>query len=133
LANYVDLENKSRTTLDLISKEIRQTKQLTDFTTHRLTFEDHDGASLTYEYFPETARLLRRKNGQTQVLLNECNYLKFAIFQRNPIGGSYDQYPTATPETCKLVQLTWICSRKIFDQEMNTESMQSAKVVIRKQ
>lgn len=133
LANYVDLEHQSRKALDMMSKEIRQTEQLTEFTSNRLTFEDHDGNSLTYEYDPDTQRLLRIKDGQTQVLLDECDYLNFGIYQRNPVGGTYNQYPTATPETCKLVQLTWICSREIFGQKVNTESVQSAKVVIRKQ
>ncbi|MBI4659259.1 MAG: hypothetical protein HY735_10495, partial [Verrucomicrobia bacterium] len=55
------------------------------------------------------------------------------IYQRNPIGGTYDQYPTGAASTCKLVQLRWICSRKILGVAKNTESVQSAKVVIRKQ
>jgi hypothetical protein len=66
-------------------------------------------------------------------LLEQCDYLKFSIFQRNPIGGTYDQYPAATPATCKLVQLTWICSRPIVGSGKNTECVQSAKVVIRKE
>ena len=39
----------------------------------------------------------------------------------------------AVCRSCKLVQLHWICSRKIFGAKVNTESVQSAKVVIRKQ
>jgi hypothetical protein len=49
------------------------------------------------------------------------------------MNGSYDQYPTASASTCKLVQLDWICSRPIIGTQKNTESVQSAKVVIRKQ
>ena len=67
------------------------------------------------------------------MLLRDCNALTFAIFQRNPIGGSYDQYPTATSATCKLVQLNWICSRSILGVQVNSESVQSAKFVLRNQ
>ena len=66
-------------------------------------------------------------------LLIECDYLHFGIFQRNPVGGTYDQYPAATPATCKLVQLRWLCSRDLIHSKFNTESVQSAKIVIRKQ
>ena len=66
---------------------------------------------------------------QNQWLYGAC----FSLYQRNPINGTYDQYPTANPDTCKLVQLSWICSRNILGKKANTESVQSAKVVIRKQ
>ena len=65
--------------------------------------------------------------------MTECDYLRFAIFQRNPIGGTYDQYATASATNCKLVQLNWICSRTILGAKVNTESVQSAKIVIRRQ
>ena len=55
------------------------------------------------------------------------------MFQRNPVNGKYDQYPTATASQCKLVQLRWVCSRDLIHARRNTESVQSAKIVIRKQ
>jgi hypothetical protein len=73
------------------------------------------------------------KGGVTEVLLTECDNLSFAIFQRNPINGTYNQYPTASPATTKLINVTWTCSRKILGNTMNTENVQTAKVVIRKQ
>jgi hypothetical protein len=36
-------------------------------------------------------------------------------------------------DAAKLVQVTWVCSRSILGKKVNTESVQSAKVVIRKQ
>lgn len=135
MANYVDLDHRSRIALDTMSREIRQTNRLTDYTDTSLTFEDSDGGILKYVYDPATKTLTRSKNGtaDSKALLSKCDSLKFSIFQRNPVGGSYDQYPAATPATCKLVQLRWICSRELFGAKVNTESVQSAKVVIRKQ
>jgi hypothetical protein len=135
LANYVDLDNYSRTALDRMSREIRQTRRLLEGTDTKLVFEDFDGKKLTFEYLASSRTLVRTKDGvmDTEPLLKECDYLKFSLFQRNPIGGSYDQYPTATAATCKLVQLRWVCSRDLVHAKWNTESVQSAKVVIRKQ
>lgn len=133
LANYVDLEAQSRNALDRMAQEIRQTQELLSFETNKLVFLDHDGKQLSYIYNADSKTLSRVKEQSATVLLLECDYLMFDIFQRNPIGGTYDQYSTASPATCKLVQLTWICSRKILGKTLNTESVQSAKIVIRKQ
>ncbi len=135
LANYVDLDNASRNALDRMSKEIRQVNRLLEASDTRLVFEDGDTKRLIYEYNSTAKTLTRTKDGVTddKPLLTECNYLKFSIFQRNPVSGTYDQYPTADPATCKLVQLKWICSRDLIRAQWNTESVQSAKVVIRKQ
>jgi hypothetical protein len=133
LSNYVDLDMYSRNALDRMTREIRQTNKLKSFSSTQLTFEDFDGADLSYIYDPAAGTLARVKAGWSEVLLRECDLLNFSVFQRNPVNGSYDVYPTATADTCKLVQMSWICSRTILGAKMNTESVQSAKVVIRKQ
>ena len=135
LANYVDLDAYSRNALDTMSREIRQTRRLVAGTSTRLEFEDFDGGTLVYQFNADARTLTRSKNGvvNTEPLLRECNFLQFSMFQRNPINGQYNQYPTATPDQCKLVQLRWICSRDLIQSRRNTESVQSAKIVIRKQ
>jgi len=135
MANYVDLDHRSRIALDTMSRAIRQAKRLTSFTSTSLAFEDSDGGTLSFVYDSSARTLTRSKNGtpDPDPLLQECDFLEFSIYQRNPVGGTYDQYPTATPGTCKLVQLNWVCSRKILGLKKNTESVQSAKIVIRKQ
>lgn len=135
MANYVSLDHQSRITLDTMSREIRQTKRLISSSETSLTFEDHDAGTLQYVYDASARTLKRIKNGVpgSKPLLKECDYLKFSIFQRNPVGGTYNQFPAATASTCKLVQLHWVCSRTILGAKVNTESVQSAKIVIRKQ
>ena len=135
LANYVDLDAYSRNALDTMSREIRQTRRLATGTSTRLQFEDFDGGTLVYQYNPDARTLTRSKNGvpDSQPLLRECNFLQFSMFQRNPINGQYNQYPTAVAAQCKLVQLRWICSRDLIQSRKNTESVQSAKIVIRRQ
>lgn len=133
LANYADLDNASRRALDRMTKEIRQAISLTSYSATELVFDDADATPLRYIYSPSARTLTRHKNGNNEVLLRECDYLNFSIYQRNPVGGSYDQYPAASPTTCKLINMSWVCSRSILGSLMNTESVQTAKIVIRKQ
>lgn len=132
LDNYLDLDIKSRLTLDRMSKEIRQSDRLISFATNELVFA-YQGTNLTFSYDANARELRRGFKGETETLLDGCDELTFSMFQRNPIGGSFEQYPTATPATAKLIQLTWVCSRDIMDAKANTETVQSAKIVIRKQ
>jgi hypothetical protein len=134
LSNYVDLEARTLKAVDKMSMEIRQTRGLTSISQNQLVFQDWDGAALTYTYSPNSKTLVRSKSGATEVLLTECDYLSFSNFQRNPVGGQFDQYPvTTSPTNTKLVSLTWVCSRKILGSALNSESVQTAKIVIRKQ
>jgi hypothetical protein len=133
MANYTDLDRRSRNALDTMSQQIRQTTKLTAATTNSVTFLDCDGKTLAFTYSPAARTLSRSKTGEAdKVLLRGCDELTFSIFQRNPIGGTYDVYPTATPATCKLIQVRWVCSRDLIRSKVNTESVQSAKIVIRK-
>lgn len=133
LANYTDLDARSRNALDRLTRDVRQVNRLTSNSATSLVFEDADGAPLRYVYSPGARTLSRIKGGNTQVLLTECDSLSFAIFQRNPIGGTYDQFPTGSAATTKLINVTWTCSRRILGTAMNTENVQTAKIVIRKQ
>ncbi|MBC8003476.1 MAG: prepilin-type N-terminal cleavage/methylation domain-containing protein [Opitutaceae bacterium] len=139
LSNYSDLDNASRNALDTITRDIRQMIQLDSYssnaTTIRLDLLATNG-TLALVYDRPSKRLTRVYGTQSTVLLQDCDSLNFALFQRNPMGGTYDQYPAATNNlatTCKLIQMSWICSRKILGNTMNTESVQTAKIVIRKQ
>jgi len=132
LDNYLDLDIKSRLALDRMSKEIRQADRVISFATNELVFA-YQGTNLTYTYDANARELRRGFKGGTETLLDGCDELTFSMFQRNPVEGSFDQYPTATTDTAKLIQLTWVCSRDIMDAKANTETVQSAKIVIRKQ
>ena len=150
MVNYVDLDNKSRKALDRMSQEIREANSLSSFSTTNLpsgqtvtnglvfagTETSGTAYTLNYSYNPGTKELTRTKveSGLTnsEVLLTGCSYLTFGLFQRNSPTNSFDQFDLETGNNCKVVQLYWVCSRSIFGQAVNTESIQSAKVVIRK-
>jgi hypothetical protein len=133
LTNYVDLDNHSRNALDQITREIRQAHSLVSSSEHHLEF-NHGTGFIQYTYNPTARTLTRNRNGQVDILLRECDELRFRIYQRNPVPQTWEQFdlPTDDPKLCKLVQLSWVCSRTILGARVNTESVQSAKVVIRK-
>ncbi len=131
LLNYAELERQSQHALDIMSRDIRSVLRLVENTTTSLTFVDNDGTSLRYAYNPEAKTLVRTKGNASEILLEGCDSLSFSIFQRNTQQSTFDQFPAGSASTCKLLQLNWHCTRKILGSVMNTESMQSAKIVIR--
>lgn len=133
LNNYVDLDHANRLAVDQMTCDLRQCNRITAASATSLTIEDSDGSTLIYTYNPSTRTLVRAKNGIAKNLLTECDNLTFSLGQRNPVGGSYDVYPAATPATAKVVNASWTCSRKILGIKSNTESVQTARIVIRNQ
>jgi prepilin-type N-terminal cleavage/methylation domain-containing protein len=131
MANYVDLDRRSRSALDRMSSEIRQADKLNTYATNQLVFQ-YGGTTLTYAYNSTNKTLTRTYNGTSTELLNECQNLQFLMFQRNTVSNTWDQFAVTDPSLCKEVELTWTCSRKILGKAMNTESVQSARVVMRK-
>ena len=144
LVNYVDLDNRSRGALDSMTQEIRQADRLTygDAREMRFQFSNPTNAValpwiVSYVYNPDSRTLARLQGLNRTVLLEECDFLEFSFFRRNPTTNSFDLWATANPPIvdptiCKAVQMRWVCSRTIMQQAVNTESVQSARVVIRK-
>jgi hypothetical protein len=138
LGNYDDLDRYSRNALDVMSRDIRQTRALAAYQPNLLVFQDNDGATnLTYSWNPSTEVLTRRKAAVTTVMLTNCSSLVFNIFQRNP-SNAFNFYPAtnnmtgvADPSMCKLISVTWKCGRQILGRTANTETVQTAKIVMR--
>ena len=135
LFNYVDLDDANRIAMDRITRDVRQSIRVQNATTNLLVLLDADGVStITYSYVPSTRKLNRTRSGQSpEEILTECDRLAFSIGQRNTVYGSYDVYPVATPNTAKVINVSGSCSRTIFGIKENTESVQTARIVIRKQ
>jgi len=132
IGNYIDLDKASRNALDQMSRAIRQTARLTSYSPTSLTFANTDGTQLSVTWNPSTRQVTMTGNGSTKTLLTQCDYLYFDISQRNPTYGVFDFYPaTNNASLCKLVDVSWRCSRTILGRKINTESVQTAKIVIR--
>lgn len=140
MQNYVDLEQKSQGAVDSMLRDIRETKYLTSYgttmfqgksITNSLTFRDSDDQPLSYTF--TNGILLRAKGTTRTMLLTNVDFLTFQVYKRNPVATTFEQFPTSDATNCKLVSVSWICSRTILGTAVNTESVQTAKIVIRKQ
>jgi hypothetical protein len=132
LANYSDLNASSLNALDQMTRDIRQAARLTSYSSTQLTFSNGSNQPpVVFTYSPFKRTLVRQEGTSTRVLLTGCDSLNFAIYQRTTIPGSYDQYPVANVDNCKVVAVNWSCSRAILGAKVNSEAGQSAKIVIR--
>jgi len=130
MGNYNDLERASTHALDTMSREIRQAAVVVGMSPTRVDLRTLDGTSLTYVFDPNAATLTQIKAGQREILLRQCDFLRFNMSQRNP-SNDFSFYPATTVDEAKLLDVSWRCSRKILGQKVNTESVQTAKIVIR--
>ena len=133
-ANYVELNGENRLAMDTITRDLRECNRITACSTNSIDIEDADGITIRYAHNAGTGNVTRTKNGASpKVLLTGCDSIQFRMMQRNPLNGTYDVYPTATPATAKVVDVAWNCSRTIFGVKANTENVQTARIVIRRQ
>ena len=133
MADYTEMNQRSQFALDKMSKEIRQARQLTAYSTNResLTFANADGNPLSFTYSPTARRLVRVSGGQTNSLLTDCDALQFRIYQHTMISNTYDCYDVASVTNARVIQVNWKNSRQILGKTATTESVQSAKIAIR--
>lgn len=130
MTNYAELDRASKYTLDLMSKDIRQGVNMTSFSTTNIAMTNKSGTAYSYVYNATAKTLARTWAGTSKVLLTECDSLSFKIYQKTPSGGFTFNSTTNLVEA-KLVDVTWKCSRQIRGQKANTESIQTAKIVMR--
>jgi hypothetical protein len=130
IVNYNDLNKASRNTLDVMSRDLRNTAIVTELLNSKLTVTNSiNGDTVSYAW-DGTNNLVRTYNGARTVMLTGCDTLIFSGFQRNPTNNlNFVQAHTAS-ET-KLISVSWRCSRKILGAKLNTESVQTAQICIR--
>jgi len=133
LFNYVDLNDDNRVAIDQITRDVRQARRVAAYDTTTLTLENLDGSLIVYTHDPGVRTLTRREGSQTTVVLSDCERLTFDMGQRNIVGESYEVFPAATADTAKVINVAWVCTRTIFGSKQNSESVQTARIVIRKQ
>jgi len=137
LANYAELDKINRTAMDTLTKEIRQSKLVTDVKSNSFSVINGDGVSVTYWFNPALKQFVRSaSDGSSRVLISSCALIQFDVFQRNTVAGTWDQYPAATnnwSEFVKVIRLTWKAARAIPGGPGVSENVQTAKIIIRKQ
>ena len=134
MQNYTDLDKNSQHALDVMSRDIRQATRLNSYvntpTSKKLEFVDLSGNLFSFEYSSSTRTVTRKAGTQNTVLLRDCDSWDFHISQRNP-SNNFSFYATTDASQAKLIDMVWTCSKQIFGTTANTETMQSAKIVLR--
>jgi hypothetical protein len=145
VGNYADLDAQSRVALDLVSREFRQGTALLAFQTNApnksLTLTNaSDGRAVILRWNSDARTLaLTLGNGVPRVLLTECDRWDFTLYSRAPnLTPTNITFYLATngagvldPTQCKLINMSWKCSRQILGNKINTESVQTAQIVLR--
>ncbi len=144
MGNYSDLDRASRNALDNMTRDIRQAKVFSPlyYSTNFMYFTNMDNSYFGYAWNPND-KTVSRINGnynpanstffnlQTNVVLTGCDFFSFRIWLRNPTNGFLFPYSAnGSPVDTKLVDVSWRCSRRVLAQ-FNTESVQTAKIVMR--
>ena len=121
--------------LDVMLREIRAANSVGFYSTNKLSLISPSGQQLSYTWNGASNTVIRTVNGMadSRPLLTSCDKLNFKIYQRSP-SNAFGLFDTASNVSlCKLVEVSWVCSRTLFGRKENTESVQTARIVIRKQ
>ena len=144
MANYAMLDISNRQAMDQLTREIREAKQVSDYTTNAnmasitILTGGSNTHTVTYLFNRLNQQFVRNDatDGTHKMLLTNCSLLNFDLRQRNPMNGNFDIYPVATnnwQQTVKVIQLTWRTSMTLPNGVGNSENIQTARIVIRKQ
>ena len=131
MTNYSEMSSDSRMALDVMAEQIRNSTGVVDCTGDSITLLDANTNKFSFHFDEATRTVSRKADGAARVILEGCDTMTWELYQRTPKAGSYDGYPASRPELCKLVQVTWVCSRTLLGKRMHTEMVQSARIVIR--
>ncbi len=139
MGNYVDLDMHSRNALDIISREVRQATAVIDRQTNSgvsyITLTNSDSmTTFKIAWVPDAATVSIEKTGEPRkIVLTGCDDWNVWLYNRAPnLNSTNISFNAATNLTdCKLVNMSWRCSRSILGTKINTESVQTAQIVLR--
>ncbi len=142
MSNYAQMSSHSRRALDVMARDIRQATIVLSYNPNlpvkqlQLATYDFNGpCTVTYSW-DSNARVLTSTKvdnaGQSTTVTNltGCDSWTFNLFQRTPTNA-YTFYPTTDLKLCKLINMSWKCSRTILGKKVNTEDVMTAEVVLR--
>ena len=137
ISNYYQLDASSRNTLDVMSRDIRNGSDVTSFSTTNFTMTgvNAQGTPYSFTYNWDGSNLWRSfsisTTNYTYLMLSNCNYLEFSNYSRVPSNNFTFYAVSGTNYPTKLISVSWKCSRSILGAKLNTESVQTAKIVVR--
>lgn len=144
IGNYVDLDAQSRHAADVMSRQIRDASALVAYSTNDPSFLELTNSisgQLTFIIYSKYSSTLWMANLQNSAattwntLLTHCDDWTFSLYDRAPnISSTNITFnPTMNPAICKMINMSWKCSRSILGAKFNTETVQTAEIVLRNQ
>ena len=137
MANYTDLNKKSRYASDLISRDLRSALSVASLVNNQLVLNEPGGTNYTYTYSAAGGSLTRNDGTRNQVLLTgiAANSFAFSFYGRSTNASpTYESFPTNAPNGAKLVGFKWSCTRSgAGGAPANSEGIQMAIVNMRNQ
>jgi hypothetical protein len=137
ISNYYQLDTSSRNTLDVMSRDIRNAGVLTSYATNAITMvgTNYGGTPYWFTYNWDGSNMWRTYSNPasytTTLMLSNCAYLAFSNYTRVPQANFTFNAVSGGATRTKLISISWKCSRSILGAKLNTESVQTAKIVIR--
>jgi type II secretory pathway pseudopilin PulG len=143
-ANYEELDRQSRNALDKMSSDIRGARCLTDFDSTHLWFTNLDNTLLCYVW-DTNANTLSYTNlspispgPSSGILLKGCVFWKSSQFTHDPaLNTTMTFLPLPVTNTLaqaavtKVIVVDWICRKTNYMALTDSESVQTAKIVLR--
>ena len=130
MSNYFELNGKNRYASDIVSRDIRSASAVASVNSTNLVLRSAKG-DVTYAFDPNAGTLTRAQAGEARLLLKGVDWLNFSLYERPPNGSGYEQFPTGTPATAKLVAFRWSCSRKVYGTQKDSHGLEAAIVKLR--
>lgn len=145
MGNYAEMDGQSRQSLDRMMREIRASSMVVGIQNTgtkkwiklvSLPPPTVPGASAVTNLFTWnsiTGNLIWDQTGEaSKTILKGCDQWDFSMYQRTPqTNGGWKFTETSNQTICKLINMSWKCSRTNIIKKMNSESMVSAQVVLR--
>lgn len=136
VGNYNDLNKMSRQTLDWFSRDVRNASSVSDASTSTMLIltNSYSGTKII-QYVWDGSNVLSRTEStstttNTTSMLTNCEVFSMSFYQRNPTNN-FSFVTSAIPAQIKLISVSWRCSRTVLGSKLNTESVQTANVVMR--
>jgi len=140
LSNYSSLDNQNRQTMNRMTRELREAYSISQLTNTPsaswVTFIDGNSLKeVQYLFKNDLHQLVRISNNVTTgILLTHCDLVKFNMGTRAPsTNNAFSYQPTSDPNHGKMIDMSWKSYRIIGKNITNSENIQTARILMRKQ
>jgi hypothetical protein len=140
MANYQNLAKYDCNAQDVLSRVMRGASAVIAYQTGQfITFTNATiGQTSTLTYNATNGTVVLTQSGSSalttvQTNLTGCTAWSFSLYTRAPnITSTNITFNTATnAASCKLVEMSWTCQRTYIGIKLNSESVQTAQIVLR--